>query len=264
MRIALGIEYCGKSYSGFQRQENAVNIQSELEKALSKVADHEVRLVCSGRTDSGVHAFEQVIHFESESNRPLKAWLLGANSILPTDIRVLWANEVSDEFHARFSAKSRRYHYYILNRQTASAVFDARVTWHYYKLDAEKMHEAAQYLLGEHDFTSFRASGCQSKSAHRNVEFINIARKDDLICIDIQANSFLYHMVRNLVGSLIKVGEGVASPDWIKELLAKKDRTQAGITAPADGLYFHSVQYDTAFSNKQSQPLKSLPMTLAH
>ena len=243
MRIALGVEYDGTNYSGFQRIPHAISVQETLEKALSEIANHPIAIVCAGRTDAGVHAHEQVIHMNTDAIRDPKAWTLGVNQKLPPDIRILWAKPVSEDFHARFSARARQYHYKILNREMGSALLHKRMLHHRYPLDEKLMHETAQVLVGQHDFTSFRASGCQAKHPIRTIEWIKITREKDVVLIDIQANAFLHHMVRNIVGSLLLIGRGRESPDFIEKALLAKDRRQAGPTAPAHGLYFHKVSY---------------------
>lgn len=244
MRIALGIEYDGSNYCGWQRQNQLPTIQSAVEIALSKIADCNIVVSCAGRTDTGVHALGQVIHFDTEAIRPDRAWVFGTNTHLPDDIRVQWVKQpVSPEFHARFSAISRHYRYLINNRKTPSALTRHTSTWYPYQLDIELMREAAQHLLGENDFTSFRGSGCQSKSPYRNVTLIEINRNNSDIVIDIKANAFLLHMVRNIVGLLLEIGNGQHPPTWAKEVLAAKNRTIAGITAPPRGLYLVAIEY---------------------
>ena len=244
MRIALGIEYDGSGFSGWQLQRHGTRtVQGVLEQALSIVADHPVQLVCAGRTDTGVHATGQVVHFDTRSERPDRAWVLGVNAHLPDDVASVWACPVADDFSARFTATARYYRYVILNRRARSAVLSRRVTWLYDRLDVEAMYEAAQVLIGEQDFSSFRSAACQAEHARRCVHFVKVHRQGDFIYIDIEANAFLHHMVRNIVGSLLKVGTGEQSVNWIGELLALRDRTRAGITAPADGLYLVKVSY---------------------
>ncbi len=247
MKYAACIEYDGTAYCGWQKLSHAPSIQHEVESALSFVANHTVHLTCAGRTDSGVHGIGQVVHFESEADRTEKAWLMGANANLPDDIALRWIQSVDEHFHARFTAKSRRYRYIILNQHSRPALLNHKVCWHRYPLDENKMQEAAQFLLGEYDFTSFRAAGCQAKHAMRELQEINVTRDGHFVYVDIVANAFLHHMVRNIVGSLFQVGEGDRYPEWFLELLSLKDRTLAGITAPASGLYFVSVDYPKEF-----------------
>lgn len=244
-RIALGLEYDGRRFHGWQSQKSGVRtVQSALEAALSKVAAHPVKVVCAGRTDAGVHASGQVVHFDTEAARELRAWVLGCNTQLPDDVSVNWARVVDDAFHARFSARARRYHYIILNRAVRSALHRGRATWHHYQLDAGRMHEAGQVLLGEHDFSAFRAKDCQSKTPFRNVHHLTVTRAGDWITLDIQANAFLHHMVRNIAGVLIAIGQEQQTTDWAAQVLAARDRRQGGVTAPPDGLYLRTVQYD--------------------
>jgi tRNA pseudouridine38-40 synthase len=242
-KFALGIEYDGTRYHGWQAQEGQATIQAEIELALSKVADSPIEIACAGRTDKGVHAIGQVAHFSTEINRLPKNWLLGTNTHLPKDIAIRWIQEVDEAFHARFSALARRYHYIIFNRPVRSALYSKRMSWHYQPLDAMKMHEAAQHLVGEHDFQSFRASECQSRTSIREVKTVNIHRQGDLIVMDISANAFLHHMVRNIAGVLMTIGEGKENPQWAHDVLLAKDRTAAGATAHPYGLYLVHVDY---------------------
>jgi tRNA pseudouridine38-40 synthase len=254
MKYALCVEYNGTPYCGWQKLSHAPSVQEEVEKALSTVANHPIDVVCAGRTDSGVHGIGQVIHFESNAIRSDKGWLLGGNTNLPSNIAFQWIKKVSNDFHARFSALERRYRYIILNRKMRPALLQQRVTWFHAFLDEKKMQQAANHLIGEMDFSSFRASGCQARHAKREIKAINIIRAGDYIYIDICANAFLHHMVRNIVGSLFDIGTGNKPPQWFIELLIAKDRTQAGITAPASGLYFVSVDYPEKYQipkNKQ-------------
>jgi tRNA pseudouridine38-40 synthase len=247
MKFIACIEYNGTAYCGWQRLSHAPSVQEEVEKALSKVANQPVEVTCAGRTDSGVHALGQVIHFETEVDRPLKSWMLGANTNLPDDIAVLWVKEGSEDFSARFSAQLRRYRYVILNRKARSALLRQQVSWIYDPLDAAAMHNAAQALIGEHDFSSFQASSCQSRHANREILEVNVSRDGDYIYVDIAANAFLHHMVRNIVGSLVMVGKGAWEVSFMAELLALKDRKKAGPTARACGLYFVHVHYPSGY-----------------
>lgn len=246
-KIALGIEYDGSRYHGWQRQREVRSVQQELEKALSQVANHPVEVFCAGRTDAGVHGTGQVVHFETSANRTAGAWTLGINANLPTDIAVRWVHHVPDEFHARFSAIARRYRYIICNQRLRPAILGSGITHYYHPLDAEKMHTAAQSLIGEHDFSSFRAIQCQSRTPWRNISHIQVTRQQNFVIIDIKANAFVHHMVRNIVGSLIEVGNGNHPTSWIAELLALRDRTQAAATARAEGLYLVAVDYPEHF-----------------
>ncbi|MBE1299107.1 MAG: tRNA pseudouridine(38-40) synthase TruA [Alteromonadaceae bacterium] len=254
MRIALGIEYNGADYFGWQRQREVASIQEKLEYALAKVADHKIDIHCAGRTDAGVHATNQVIHFDTDSIRPLKAWTMGVNANLPDNIGVKWSQQVADDFHARFSAVARRYRYVIVNTKTRPGLFTSGLSHYYQPLDADKMHAAAQCLVGENDFTSFRASLCQSNSPFRNIHFVEVSRINDYVIIDIKANAFLHHMVRNITGSLIKIGCGEAPVEWMAELLVGKDRTKAAATAKPNGLYLIAVDYPEQWQIPVMQP----------
>ena len=248
-RIALSIEYDGAAFSGWQKQLSPLlaTIQQEVESALSQIANHPVAVICAGRTDAGVHASGQVVHFDCAIDRGSHAWIAGSNSLLQRSIRVLSATNVSVDFHARFSAEARRYYYVIFQRHIAPAILWKRVTHIKEPLDVRAMHEAAQLLLGEQDFTSFRAAGCQSKSSQRNMIHANVFRKGAFIILDIKANAFMQHMVRNIMGALLQVGRGEQKPMWLGELLTLKDRTAAGMTAAADGLYLVEVSYPEEF-----------------
>jgi tRNA pseudouridine38-40 synthase len=247
-KIALGVEYQGTAYCGWQFQKHCGSVQEFIQQALSKVADEQITLHCAGRTDAGVHAIGQVVHFETKAERPARAWIEGVNAKLPLDIRIIWQSAVTDDFNARFSAIARQYRYVIFNRQVNSAVLARRVTWINKKLDNQWMNEAAQVLLGEQDFSSFRASSCQAKNSQRDIHKISVTRNGDFIFIDLQANAFLHHMVRNIAGSLIKIGLGEKDKFWLQNLLAIKDRTKAAMTAPADGLYFVNALYPEKYN----------------
>ncbi len=247
VRLALGVEYVGTRYAGWQRQDHAPSVQAELEAALSRVADHEVQVTCAGRTDAGVHATGQVVHFDTEAERELRSWVLGANANLPNDIVVRYAQRVPDTFHARYSARSRSYRYVVLNRATRPAIEAHRLAWIITPLDVARMQEAAGALLGEHDFSAFRAAQCQAKSPVRTISSFTIERHGDRVVFRVTANAFLHHMVRNLVGTLLAVGAGEQPPGWVAEVLAGRRRAQAGITAPAGGLYLVGVGYPAEF-----------------
>ena len=242
-RFAAGIEYDGTAYCGWQSQPHAPSIQEEINRALSVVAASPLECIGAGRTDSGVHAAGQVAHFETTVSRSPRSWLLGANTNLPDDISVLWVQPVTADFHARFSAVSRTYRYVILNRQVRSALQRDRAWWVYHPLDHERMHVSAQQLLGKHDFSAFRASACQSNTPVRVMEYLNVTRTGDYLYIDCKANAFLHHMVRNIVGSLVRIGQGESPVEWLQDLLRGRDRTQSGITAPAAGLTMTAVGY---------------------
>jgi len=248
-RIALGVAYDGAAFRGWQRQGSPTvpTVQSALEAALSKIADQAIQVACAGRTDSGVHACGQVVHFNPGIDRGERAWVRGTNSMLPPTVRVLWARVVASEFHARFSALSRRYRYLIHEGDVAPAILARQITHVFADLSVERMHQAAQHLLGEHDFSAFRASGCQSSTPWRRVSAINVQRHGALVVVDIEANAFLQHMVRNIVGSLLQVGLGEQDPQWLAQLLAGRDRTRAGMTARPDGLYLVAVDYPQVF-----------------
>ncbi len=250
-KFAIGIEYQGTAYCGWQFQRHCISVQQKLEQALSNIANEPISLHCAGRTDTGVHAIGQVAHFCSESQRPMRAWVQGVNTQLPNDIRVTWALPVAEDFHARFSAQARQYRYVIFNRPVHSAILADRVTWEGRALNEQQMHLAAQALVGEQDFSAFRAAGCQAAHAKREVQSISVTRQQDFVFVDIQANAFLHHMVRNIVGSLMVVGRAEKSADWIADLLSKGDRTQAGVTAPAAGLYFVNAIYPAEFKIPQ-------------
>lgn len=238
MRIALGVEYDGTDYFGWQRLSHGASVQSALEAALSRVADEPIVVTCAGRTDAGVHARCQVVHFDTGAVRSERSWILGTNSNLPRDIGVRWVVPVGADFHARFSARARRYRYRILNRPVRPAL-DARfVAWERLPLDVDAMHIAAHTLLGKHDFSAFRTVACQARHAVRTVQEIALWRDDDTVNLEIQANAFLHHMVRNIVGSLLPVGRGERPPGWLRELLDGRDRAVAGPTAAAQGLVF--------------------------
>lgn len=247
MRYALGLEYDGAGFFGWQRQSNTASVQQSVEKALAEVANHPVTVICAGRTDTGVHARGQVVHFDSTSQRSARQWMLGINSNLPVAVRTIWIREVDDSFHARFSAYSRSYRYSILNRWVRPAIGAAYYGWCRQALDEQHMHAAAQALVGKHDFSAFRSAGCSAQNADREVTAISVQRQQELIVIDITANAFLYRMVRNIVGSLITVGCGEESVQWFKQVLQSRDRKLAGVTAEAQGLCFMSVRYDPKY-----------------
>ncbi|MBX3708897.1 MAG: tRNA pseudouridine(38-40) synthase TruA [Gammaproteobacteria bacterium] len=243
MRIALGVEYNGHGFYGWQAQRGLSTIQGTLESALAKVANERILLFCAGRTDANVHAMGQVVHFDTHAKRHIDAWIWGTNSHLPSSIVVRWAKHVDYSFHARFTAMARRYRYVIFNHPIRPAMLSTRVTWHYYPLDVVPMQQAGKILIGEQDFSSFRSSQCHSKSPMRNVTEFTVRRQGDFVIVEIQANAFLHHMVRNIVGSLVKIGAGLKQPEWMQEVLQAKDRRAAAETAPPDGLYLTQVTY---------------------
>jgi tRNA pseudouridine38-40 synthase len=245
-RIALGIEYDGSAFSGWQAQPHAPSVQSAVEAALTQVADHPVAVVAAGRTDAGVHAAMQVVHFDTVAARTERNWMLGANSGLPSQVSVLWAREVPEAFHARFGALARSYRYFIFNRGPRPALLSQRASWVRDALDHERMHAAAQHLLGQHDFSSFRAAECQAHSPLRHVQAIKVGRNGEFLDIAVTANAFLHHMVRNIAGVLIAIGRGDRPVEWVDEVLAARDRRCAGVTAPPQGLYLTGVRYAAA------------------
>lgn len=247
MRIALVLEYDGSEYHGWQAQTGLRTVQQVVEGALSRVADQETTVVCAGRTDTGVHAFNQVVHFDSDSIRSTRAWVHGTNAYLPKDICVKWSREMPETFHARYEALSRSYRYVIYNSPIRPALLRRQVTWQYRQLDHVLMHEAAQSLVGEHDFTSFRSVECQSSSPMRCIHHIEVTRHADRVMIDVTANAFLHHMVRNIAGVLMAVGMGKMPVNEVKAILEAKDRRQGAETAPAYGLYLMSVAYPETY-----------------
>lgn len=247
MRIALGIEYDGAGFVGWQRQRHGRTVQGCVEKAVARVADHSVQVVCAGRTDTGVHATAQVVHFDTDAMRKPANWVRGVNSHLPADVRIQWAMQAADDFHARFSARRRHYRYVIHNDTVPSALMRQRVCQEQQPLDDKLMRAAAQHLVGEHDFTSFRAAACQARSPVRTVYRLDLSRSGQWVYIDIVANAFLHHMVRCIVGMLISVGRKEQSPDWMQEVLDARDRTRAGVNAPPGGLYLAGVEYAGEF-----------------
>ena len=255
MKIALGIEYAGCNYYGWQTQSISPTIQETVELALSDVANETINVYCAGRTDTGVHAIQQVIHFETSSLRKHHNWVLGVNSKLPKDISIIWALDVDDDFHARYSAESRSYQYLILNRPSRPAILNGLVTWECQELDLKKMIKASEFLLGTHDFTSFRAVSCQAKSPIRTVNKLEINKMGDWFIIDICANGFLHHMVRNIAGVLIAVGTAKEKEDWVIDVLNAKDRAAAGVTAMPDGLYLVEIEYPKRYSIPKARSL---------
>ena len=244
MRIALGIEYNGTSFRGWQIQPAGGTVQDALQGALAKIAGGPVDVVCAGRTDAGVHATGQIVHFDTELDRPLTAWVRGVNTFLPASVAVRWAHPVADEFHARFSAYARRYRYLLLNRPQRPGVQSGRVGWCHQPLDVVRMQGAAEALLGEHDFSSFRAAECQAKSPQKTMHIAQVRQVGEVIVFDFEASAFLHHMVRNLVGSLVYIGQGRQPADWMQTLLEVRDRRVAAPTFAAEGLYLVGVRYE--------------------
>lgn len=250
-RIALGIEYDGSGFAGWQCQRHARTVQAAVQQGLSRVADHPVTVHCAGRTDSGVHALGQVVHFESTAARTPRAWVLGTNANLDDDVAVQWAQPVPAAFHARFSACARHYRYLILRRPARPVLMRARAVWTHRPLAVAPMQMAAAALVGRHDFTSFRALACQAKSPVRTLHYLTVREHGAMVEIAVGADGFLHHMVRNIAGVLLAIGRGEAAPDWTTELLNCRDRTQGGVTAPPQGLYLARVDYPAEFALPQ-------------
>ncbi len=248
MRIALGLEYDGAAFCGWQSQPDACGVQDAFDRAVSEVAGASVKTVCAGRTDAGVHALAQVVHFDVDVARPVSAWIRGCNALLPDAIAVNWAREVSADFHARFCATGRRYTYWLLNRAQRPGLLRGRVGWYYRHLDERLMWQAARYLIGEHDFSAFRAAECQAKTPVKTMRQIEIRRMDDLIRFDFAADAFLQHMVRNIVGTLVYVGSGRQPVAWMGEVLQAGNRARAAPTFSAAGLYLTGVEYDPVWT----------------
>jgi tRNA pseudouridine38-40 synthase len=255
MRIALGIEYDGAAYCGWQTQTSGRAVQAAVDEALSTIANEAITSQCAGRTDAGVHACCQVAHFDTGAARDLRAWTLGVNSHLPRDIAIRWAQPVPDDFHARFSAESRAYAYVISNKPTRPGLWHGRVCWHYRPLDVGRMNDAAAHLLGEHDFSGFRAAGCQARHPVRTLLRLDLKRHGDIVILGIEANAFLQHMVRNIAGVLMEIGAGEREPAWALEVLEGRDRRQGGVTAAAGGLYFLHARYPARFGLPHAPPV---------
>lgn len=247
MRLALGIEYAGVAFCGFQSQPSHCGVQDALEDAVAQIAGHPVGVVGAGRTDAGVHATSQVVHFDTTVTRPISAWVRGVNAHLPASVAVLWAHPVGDDFHARFAATARHYTYLLQNRPERPALGAGRAGWYHQPLDAAAMQAAAAALVGTHDFSSFRAAECQAKSPVKSLTRANVSGEAGMVRFDFSASAFLHHMVRNLVGSLVYVGAGRQPVTWMADLLAARDRTRAAPTFAADGLYFAGADYDARF-----------------
>ncbi|GAB1234392.1 tRNA pseudouridine(38-40) synthase TruA [Ferrigenium sp. UT5] len=253
MRIALGVEYDGRAYNGWQSQPDVPNVQDALAATLSRIGSEPVTVHAAGRTDTGVHALEQVVHFDTAMVRPLSAWVRGVNALLPKDIAVLWAHPVTDEFHARFSAQARSYQYVLVNRPQRCGVHHGKVGWFHAPLDVAKMRQAAQYLLGEHDFSAFRAAQCQAKSPVKRLQQLDIRQRGDTLFFELTADAFLHHMVRNIVGCLVYVGKGKYPPHWLQGVLAERDRRLAAPTFAPDGLYLKHIRYEAKWGLPQLQ-----------
>lgn len=248
MKWAIGVSYCGAGLEGWQSQPSGNTVQDHVERALAGISGEQIKLTAAGRTDAGVHASAQVAHFETNADRPESAWVRGANSQLPAGIAVQWAAAVENDFHARYSAVSRTYRYVLYNHAVRPALLAGRTGWFHLPLDLEKMREAANYLVGEHDFSSFRSAECQAKSPVRVMERAAIRASGAYLLLDFTANAFLHHMIRNIVGCLVYVGKGGHSPAWISELIAARDRRRAAPTFAADGLYLFRVKYDARWN----------------
>lgn len=244
MRLALGLEYDGNGFCGWQSQSNGCGIQDKLQDALAALAGHKVGVVAAGRTDTGVHALCQVVHFDTATERPLSAWVRGVNAHLPEGVRVLWANVVDSEFHARFSAFERSYQYLLVNQPVAPAIMHGKAGWFHQPLDVDAMKQAMRYLLGEHDFSAFRAAECQAKSPIKKMHRAEITGADGRLVFNFSANAFLHHQVRNMVGALVYIGKGNYPPEFIQQLLSSCDRTLAPPTFSPDGLYLTGIRYD--------------------
>jgi tRNA pseudouridine38-40 synthase len=253
-RFAACVEYDGRAYSGWQYQPGLHTVQDVLQGALSRVADAPVECVCAGRTDAGVHALGQVVHFDTDAPRSERGFRLGANTYLPPDVSVVWLREAPPHFHARYAATARSYRYVILNRDSRPGLATGRATWERRPLDAERMQAAAQYLVGEHDLSAFRAIECQAKSPVRRVESLTVSRDRDWVRIDITANAFLHHMVRNVAGLLMSVGQGDSPAERVPAVLAGRDRKANAATAPPDGLYLAQVRYPAEFGLPAAAP----------
>lgn len=254
-RFAACVEYDGAAFSGWQRQNGARTVQGVVEDALSFVADHPVAAVCAGRTDAGVHATGQVVHFDTRATRAPWNWLRGANTRLPGAVVLHWVHPVAPDFHARFRATRRRYRYVVVNRSVRPALLRGRVTFEYRPLDSARMADAARSLVGTHDFSAFRAAGCQAKNPVKTVHRVDVGASGCYLWLDIEADGFLHHMVRNIAGVLMAIGRGERPASWCAEVLKGRSRTAGGVTAPADGLYLTGVDYGDEFALPPAAPL---------
>lgn len=253
MRIALGVEYDGHPFCGWQSQAEGSTVQDALQYALSQVAGEQISVIAAGRTDTGVHALEQVVHFDTGAERPLTAWVRGANALLPGSIAVLWAHPVPDEFHARFSAHGRSYRYLLINRAVRPAIHAGKMGWYHAPLDITAMQDASRHLLGKHDFSAFRAAQCQAKSPVKQLHQLDISRHGEMLVFDLSADAFLHHMVRNIIGCLVYVGKGKHPPSWLSEVLAGRERSLAAPTFAPDGLYLTRVRYQAKWGLPQQE-----------
>lgn len=251
MRIALGVEYDGRSFYGWQSQADGHTVQDTLQRALSQISGELVSIIAAGRTDTGVHALEQVVHFDSNAERPLSAWVRGVNALLPDSIAVRWAHPVPDEFHARFSAHGRSYRYLLLNRPVRNAIHAGKAGWFHAPLDVAAMQAATLCLVGEHDFSAFRSSECQAKSPVKHLRQLDIRRHGEMLIFDLSADAFLHHMVRNIIGCLVYVGKGKHPPVWLAEVLGSRERRLAAPTFAPDGLYLRRIDYDAKWGLPQ-------------
>lgn len=275
-RIVAGVQYDGAHWQGWQTQPHGLTVQDRLESAIAKFTQHSIATICAGRTDAGVHALEQVVHFDTDLNRPAFSWVRGLNAFLPSTIAIRWAHtietpsdlmetqgEQADEFHARFSASSRTYHYLLYNHPVRSPLLVGRAGWVFRPLNVDSMRAAATHLIGTHDFSSFRSSECQARSPVRTMTAIDMQRSGNLIVVTLTANAFLQHMVRNIVGALIHAGQGIRSPEWVADILAIRDRSRAPPTFMADGLYLAKVAYDPKWKLPQEKEGYSLSELLS-
>jgi len=251
MRVALGVEYDGRPFNGWQSQADGQTVQDTLQHALSQISGDPISVIAAGRTDTGVHALEQVVHFDTQAQRPLTAWVRGANALLPDSIAVLWAHPVPDEFHARFSAQERSYRYVMINRATRLAIHAGKAGWYHSPLDVAAMQAAAQFLIGKHDFSAFRAAQCQAKSPVKHLHQLDIRREGEMLIFDVNADAFLHHMVRNIVGCMVYVGNGKHPPEWMAEVLASCERGFSAPTFAPDGLYLRRITYDAKWGLPQ-------------
>lgn len=260
MRFALALEYDGRGFCGFQSQASGCGVQDAIARALSGIAGESLSATAAGRTDAGVHATSQIVHFDTSATRPLSAWTRGVNTLLPVAAAALWAQPVSDHFHARYTASARHYTYLLMNRPERPGLLAGRVGWYHRPLDLDAMREAAAHLVGTHDFSSFRSTECQAKSPARTMRPIAITAEGRLLRFTFSADGFLHHMVRNIVGALVQVGAGKAPSGWLGELLALRDRSQGAPTFAADGLYLTGVDYHPRFGLPPTHRPVSLPI----